>query len=87
MGEGMKVSGAEFVREVEGGNMGACLVRVGGDYFMVSSANVPFGGPETLVFACDENGEVESWLEVAGGKGMSREDVIADLVAGQGDNQ
>lgn len=69
-----------IVRELSGFAGGACLVRAeNGDHFVVSSANVPYSGPETLVFAADSNGKVTSWRDIAGGKNMSREEAIEDL--------
>jgi len=75
----------EFVRELndygalKGGS--ACLVKRGADYFVVSSLVAAFdhGGPETLAFASDETGEVKSFLDVAGGRGMSRKETISQL--------
>lgn len=70
----------EFIRELPDWGQGeACLVRKGEQHFVVSSVDAPFTGPETLVFACNENAEVESFLDVAGGRGMSREAAIFDL--------
>ena len=50
-----------------------------GAYYLVSTASVMLTGLETLVFPAKSNGEVTSWGEVAGGRGMSREEAIADL--------
>lgn len=70
----------EIVRELDKGFKGhACLVKKGGQYFVVSSADALFSGPETLVFPADESGKVTDWGEVAGGKGTSREQAIAEL--------
>lgn len=55
------------------------LVRHGHAYYVVSSADVPFSGPETLVFEADALGAISSYCRVAGGRGMSREEAIADL--------
>ena len=62
-----------------GGN--ACLVKIKGDYFIVSTIYSAFDhdGAETLAFAADENGEVTSWTDVAGGRGKSREQTITEL--------
>lgn len=68
----------EIVRELEDYAGSACLARKGDEYFVVSSVSV-LGTPETLVFAADETGDVTEWLEVAGGKCMSRQEAIADL--------
>jgi hypothetical protein len=55
------------------------LVKRGDEYFVVSSVDAMFSGFETLVFRSDEKGNVTNWGEVAGGRGMSREEAIADL--------
>lgn len=39
------------------------------------------GGPETLVFPADKDGNVTDWGEVTGGRGVSREAAIRDLDA------
>ena len=68
-----------YVRELSGFRGNACLVMREGQYFVVSTANVPFSGPETLVFRANYDGRVTNWSEVAGGRGMSRDEAIADL--------
>jgi len=74
---------ATFIRErpVSETSAVSCLVEHNGEYFVVSSVIVPGGVLETLVFPADSDGNVISWLEVAGGRGMSREEAIADLEA------
>lgn len=71
----------EMVRQMprDWGRGDAVLVRDGSDHYIVSSVDAPFSGFETLVFRADDNGEVTDWCEVAGGRGMSREEAIADL--------
>lgn len=39
------------------------------DYFLASFADVPYSGPEVLVFPSTENGTVTDWSEVDGGRG------------------
>lgn len=77
------MSAVEFIRELERKRRGtrACLVKRGDDYFVVSSLAYAFdhGGAETLAFAADENGEILSFTDVAGGRGVSREQVIEEL--------
>ena len=68
----------EVVRELKGFQGSAVLVEHGGKHYVVSSVNA-YSGPETLVFEADEHGEVTNWGDVAGGRGMSREEAIADL--------
>lgn len=70
----------EIVRELDGWRGEACLVRSENErYFVVSSVVAVFSGFETLVFPSDENGKVDDYLEVAGGRGVSREEAILDL--------
>ena len=54
-------------------------------YFVVSTV-VAFdtGKMETLVFASDAAGDIESFTSLAGGIGMTRAQAIADLEAGRG---
>lgn len=62
------------------GRGNAVLVRdATGQHYVASSVVAPYSGFETLVFKADERGEVTDWIEVAGGRGMSREDAIANL--------
>lgn len=51
---------AEFVRELRGFTGQACLVKRGEDYFVVSSVDAMYTGPETLVFPADEAGDRKS---------------------------
>jgi len=75
----------EFIRELDdygalkGGS--ACLVKRGDEFFVISHIlNGPEGGgPETLAFASNEDGEVSDWTDLAGGRGKSREDAIREL--------
>ena len=70
----------EFIKELEGWQGQACLVRgAPRKYFIVSSVDVMYSGPETLVFRAFKNGEVRDWAEVAGGRGRSRQEAIDDL--------
>jgi hypothetical protein len=71
----------EFVKELHDFAGLAALVKRGNQYFVVSSVIAPFSGFETLVFLADENGEVTSWDEVAGGRGVSREEAITELAS------
>jgi hypothetical protein len=72
---------AEIVKELTGFTGNAVLVRKGKDYFVVSSTVAMFTGPETLVFPADADGNVTDWGEVAGGRGVSRQEAIAELDA------
>lgn len=72
-----------FVRELpdDGYRGNACLVRLGDDYFVVSTINYApdHGGSETLAFPAYQNGEVIEYEDVAGGRGWTREQTIAEL--------
>ena len=71
----------QIVRELPATKAGAqqVLVQKDGRYYVVSSVLPIFSGFETLVFPAREDGEVANWSDVAGGRGMSREEAIADL--------
>jgi len=72
----------EVIRELPMSPAGAAQVLVRGEdgrHFVVSSVHAMFSGFETLVFPADEQGEVTSWLEVAGGRGASRNDALEEL--------
>lgn len=71
----------ETVRELDGFMGDAVLVKKGGEFFVVSSVDAMFSGFETLVFPADAEGKVTDWGEVAGGRGMNREEAIADLAS------
>lgn len=55
------------------------LVKKGNDYFVISSVDAVFAGPETLVFPANKDGKITDWSEVVGGHGMSREEAIQAL--------
>lgn len=67
---------------LEGFTGNAMLVKRGEEYFVVSSVVAMFTGFETLVFAADSEGNVTSWTEVAGGRGMYQEEAIQQLEEG-----
>lgn len=72
----------EFIRELEATHgQTVCLVRQGANYFAISSipAAPDHGGPETLAFAADEEGTVLNLMDVAGGRGWTREQTLAEL--------
>src|SRR4051812_8847990 len=76
----------ETIKELPISGTGArqVLVKAGDQHFVVSSVNAGLffgfpGGFETLVFPADADGEVTDWGEVAGGRGVGREEAIADL--------
>jgi hypothetical protein len=78
----MTRASVQIVKELTGWRGDACLVKRGEDYFVVSSVVAAYSGPETLVFPSDAKGKPTSWGEVAGGRGVSREEAIAELADG-----
>lgn len=49
--------------EITGGQ--CCVFQKNNEYFYADRSLVPFAGDmETMIFPCDENGEVISWTEV-----------------------
>lgn len=81
---------ATVVRDNLDGFLGsAALIEAQGEFYIVSSVDSAFdtGRPETLVFPATADGEVASWMDVAGGQGMSRDEAIADLEAKLAEDQ
>jgi hypothetical protein len=70
----------QIIKELTGFQGEAVLVEHDARHYVVSSV-VAYSGPETLVFKSDADGNVTEWGKVAGGRGMSREEAIADLAA------
>jgi len=84
-----------ILRELQGFRGQACLVQDEETqrFFVVSSVDprdmmaglggligsLDMFGPETLVFPAHEDGSVTDWGEVAGGRGTSRIQAIAEL--------
>jgi hypothetical protein len=60
------------------GNLGSVLVRKDSRFYVVSSAQTPYG-PQTQAFRATKTGKITSWREVAGDYGMTREQVIEEL--------
>jgi len=78
---GEVVGGAvEIVREItnKGYQGRACLVKQNDRYYVVSSV-MAYSGFETLIFPAYEDGNVKDWGEVGGGRGIDREQAIADF--------
>jgi len=48
-------------------------------YYVVSGVHAMFSGWEVLIFPSNETGEVKSWGEVGGGRGITHEDAIAQI--------
>lgn len=59
----------------------AWLIEVGGKHYAVSATDVPYSGPETMVFAADETGQVIDWMDLAVVHTLDHEAAIADLLA------
>ena len=74
------MTSVEIVKELAGFKGEACLVRRADEYFVVSSVDA-YSGFETLAFPADSDGKVVDWGEVAGGRGVFRDEVIAELAA------
>ena len=66
------------VYEMEGnqGKLRKKLVHHKGEFYMVSENTVL---EETLVFRASPTGDVDNYLEVGGGKGLTVEQVVADF--------
>ena len=69
---------ARTLRKLDGWQEG-WLVEMDGDFFVASTIVHPRDGLETLVFRSDSEGHEESMREVAGGRGMFRDEAIAHL--------
>jgi hypothetical protein len=58
------------------------LVMTDGQHLMISDAQHGSGWAaidETLVFMCDESGDIKDWIEVAGGRMTRTDQVICEL--------
>lgn len=59
----------------------AWLLRASnGDFYVASGMHVVYSGWEVLVFPATPTGSIKDWGEVAGGRGISHPDAVADLV-------
>ena len=54
------------------------VIELDGKHYLISHSE-RLSTPETLAFRCDKLGRVRDWADVAGGQGMSHEQVIAQL--------
>jgi len=70
----------EIIRKDVGGvgEYPAWLVRRNGQLFVISHTGY-MGEPTTQAFRATEGGQVRDWDEVAGGRDMTREQVLAEL--------
>ena len=70
----------EIIKKI---NSNKVVIKYGNDYVLLSYAPAREDGypqyPETLAFLCNEDGEVKSWTEVAGGSSMTIADVITEI--------
>ena len=70
----------EIVKKI---NSDKVVIKYGDDYVLLSHAPAREDGypqySETLGFLCDEDGNVQSWTEVAGGSYMQISDVITEI--------
>ena len=70
----------EIIKKI---NSDKVVVKYGNDYVLLSHVPARENGypqhSETLAFLCNEDGEVESWREVAGGSFMEISDVITEI--------
>jgi len=75
---------ATIIRDVSEKFQGrAYLVQHLGKFYVASYVAWTFDhkGPETLVFASDSEGNVTDFMDLAGGRGMTPMEAIADLEA------
>jgi hypothetical protein len=51
------------------------------EYVIASATVVPFGGPETYIFAADKDGNILNWLELPGSYkgGLDHEEAMRGL--------
>gem|GEM_PF-6984198 len=70
----------EVIRELSGFKGSTCLVEHLGKFYIVSLTGACCYGPKTFVYPSNEQGEVASWMAVAGGMGMTRDEAISDLM-------
>lgn len=50
-------------------NLDKAILHKEGNYYVASFADVPWSGPEVLVFPANRNGEISSMVEVDGARG------------------
>lgn len=67
----------EFVKEL---NPRQALIRYCNDYYLVTESKPEFSQLETLVFACDEDGHVNDWIEVDGEINVGIKDFLPKLL-------
>jgi len=57
------------------------VIELDGKHYLISHSE-RLSTPETMAFRCDKLGRVRDWADVAGGQGMTHEQVIAELEQG-----
>lgn len=68
----------KFIRTI---SESQALISKMGKFFVASYSDVPFSGPEVLVFPSDSSGKIMDWGEVDGGRGyQSLESFLAENV-------
>lgn len=71
------------LRDLDGFTGHASLYQLNdGSYVIASSADVPFSGPETLIFPSNEAGEVVDWCEIGGGRGYLDHEAALATISG-----
>jgi hypothetical protein len=72
------INATENIYEMEGnrGKLKRQLIHHKGEFYVVSENTLL---EETLVFKATPTGDVESYCEVGGGKGVTLEEVLGDL--------
>lgn len=66
----------ELKHENKSGKIRRALVHHKGSFYIVSENTVL---KETLIFPASPTGEIESWSEVGGGKGLKLEEVLGNF--------
>ena len=70
----------DIIKKYLAGFTNAWLVKKGKKYFVVSGVNAMYSGWEVLIFPSTKQGKITDWGEVAGGRGMTHEEAIQELV-------
>lgn len=52
-------------------NPDKAVLEKNGKWFVASFADIPYSGPEVLVFPSTEDGRIEDWSEVDGRRGLN----------------
>jgi len=61
--------------------MDKAVLERNGKTYVASFSNVPYSGPEVLVFPATPNGSITDWMEVDGGPGYtSLQDFLSQAI-------